>query len=346
MPSLSTFAAHALGLAGLLLLTGASAHAQSPAMTPEAINSVSLTEYLAESSIVPDILTASADPSPVQERTVASPALARLQILLDRAGASPGVIDGFDGGNLHKAILAFQMMHGLPLDGRLTPEVAARLDSPGDAIGIYTITPDDVGAIGGPIPKDYAEKAALSYLGYERVPELLAERFHMDIGLLSALNPDAEFSVGEIVNIALTGPKRKGAVTWIEADTTLEQVRVYGVNGVLLAAYPATIGSDDTPSPSGTHTVKNATTMPGYTYNPKINFQQGDNTGVLTIPPGPNGPVGSVWIALSKPSFGTHGTPEPAQIGKTGSHGCIRLTNWDAEELAAMITSGVTVDFL
>ena len=146
--------------------------------------------------------------------------------------------------------------------------------------------------------------------------------------------------------MAVTGANREGEVTWIEADKALKQVRVYGPNGVLLAAYPATIGSEDNPSPSGTHVVEHATPMPNYTYNPKINFQQGENTEVLTIPPGPNGPVGSMWIALSKPSFGIHGTPEPSLIDKTGSHGCIRLTNWDAEELASMIKPGVTVDFL
>ena len=106
------------------------------------------------------------------------------------------------------------------------------------------------------------------------------------------------------------------------------------------------IGSEDNPSPSWTYEVEVAAAMPTYTYNPKINFQQGENTEVLTIPPGPNGPVGSMWIALSKPTYGIHGTPEPSLIDKTGSHGCVRLTNWDAEELAAMVSRGVTVEFL
>ena len=129
-------------------------------------------------------------------------------------------------------------------------------------------------------------------------------------------------------------------------DETLRQVRAYDASGRMLAAYPATIGSEDNPSPSGVYTVERATAMPNYTYNPAVNFQQGENTKVLTIPPGPNGPVGSMWIALSKPTYGIHGTPEPAMIDKTGSHGCIRLTNWDAEELATMVAPGVTVTFL
>jgi lipoprotein-anchoring transpeptidase ErfK/SrfK len=324
--------------------TQAQAPTQSTAITAQAINTAIVADHIAAASLVP--VAMSGEPAQAPQPIVADPALARLQILLDRAGASPGVIDGFDGDNLRKAILAFQMMAGLPPDGQLTLDVAARLDMPGDVIGTYTITPEDEAAIGGPIPADYAEKAALSHLGYESVAELVAERFHMDIGLLQALNPSSAFVAGEVVNVAITGTAREGIVTWIEADKTLRQVRVYGVDGVLLAAYPATIGSDENPSPTGTHVVESATSMPGYTYNPKINFQQGENTEVLSIPPGPNGPVGSVWIALSKPSFGIHGTPEPSMIDKTGSHGCIRLTNWDAEELAAMVAPGVTVDFL
>jgi lipoprotein-anchoring transpeptidase ErfK/SrfK len=333
-------------IAALLILGSTGARAQSPTISPEAINAASLTAYI-DAALNALVVTPVATNQPLApEPVVADPALALLQILLDRAGASPGVIDGFDGDNLRKAILAFQMMSGLPPDGQLTADVVARLEVPGDAVGIYAISAEDAAAIGGPIPVDYAEKAALEYLGYESVAELLAERFHMDIGLLAALNPSSEFAVGDSINVAMTGTSRQGIATWIEADKTLRQVRVYGIDGVLLAAYPATIGSEENPSPTGTYVVETATPMPGYTYNPKINFQQGDNAQVLTIPPGPNGPVGSMWIALSKPSFGIHGTPEPSMIDKTGSHGCIRLTNWDAEELAAMIGPGVTVDFL
>ena len=132
----------------------------------------------------------------------------------------------------------------------------------------------------------------------------------------------------------------------ILADKGRKQVLAYDANGILIAAYPASIGSADTPSPSGTVTVERIALNPGYTYNPKINFQQGTNNKVLTLQPGPNGPVGTVWIALSKPTYGIHGTPEPSKIGRTQSHGCIRLTNWDATELAKMVKPGVTVEFI
>jgi lipoprotein-anchoring transpeptidase ErfK/SrfK len=115
---------------------------------------------------------------------------------------------------------------------------------------------------------------------------------------------------------------------------------------VLISVYPATIGSEETPSPSGTHKVKGVARMPPYTYNPKVNFQQGKNTKVLKLPSGPNGPVGTVWIDLTEPTYGIHGTPEPSLIDKTGSHGCVRLTNWDVEELAAMVRPGVIVAFV
>src|SRR5690606_32537873 len=105
-------------------------------------------------------------------------------------------------------------------------------------------------------------------------------------------------------------------VARIVADKSARQVRAYGEDGRLVVAYPSTIGSEATPSPSGTHTVERIALDPQYTYNPKINFQQGNNTRVLTIPPGPNGPVGTVWIALSKPTYGIHGTPDPSKIGK------------------------------
>lgn len=287
--------------------------------------------------------------SPTDAETVPvlpSPAVARLQILLDQHGISPGVIDGFDGQNVRKAIMAFEAMSGLEVDGNLDAELLGLLETGTQVIGTYQVTAEDHAALVPSIPSDYAEKALLQFLGYESVPEAIAERFHMDVDFLKALNPAAGFLAGETVFIVITGTNQIGPVSQIVADKTLRQVRAYDSTGRILAAYPATIGSEDNPSPTGVYTVEQVTAMPNYTYNPAINFQQGDNTEVLTIAPGPNGPVGSMWIALSKPTYGIHGTPEPAMIDKTGSHGCVRLTNWDAEELAALVGPGVTVTFL
>lgn len=312
-----------------------------PSLTAETVNAADL-------STIPAVYTPPAEPTDPSAAVEGhpDPAVVRLQVLLDRAGASPGVIDGFDGDNVRKAVLAFELMRSLPPDGALDPEVLAALETGDPVIGDYAIIADDLNAIGEPIPKDYAEQAKRKFLGYASIEESLAERFHMDIDLLKALNPGAGYTVGEPIYVAAYGPDLKGEVVRIEADKSLRQVRAYGADDRLIAAYPATIGSEENPSPSGTHIVEGVAPMPEYTYNPKVNFQQGKNTEVLTIPPGPNGPVGSMWIDLSEPTFGIHGTPEPSLIDKTASHGCVRLTNWDANELAKMVKPGVPVAFV
>ena len=274
-----------------------------------------------------------------------NPAVVKLQVLLDRAGASPGVIDGLVGENVAKGISAFEEMAGLPADGIVDPDMLERLPDDEPVTIRYAIVDEDTEDIAGDIPDDYSEMAAMEFLGYQSMAEKLAERFHMDEDLLVALNPEATYAVGEEIAVVDPGTLVAGEVSRIEADKGMRQVRAYAADGQLLAAYPATIGSNENPSPTGTHLVAAVAPMPEYTYNPE-NFQQGDNTEVLTIPPGPNGPVGSMWIDLTEPTFGIHGTPEPSQIDKVQSHGCIRLTNWDAEELAAMVSEGVPVEFV
>ena len=346
-------------LVGLLvqpaIATAGTAASPDAMLTPDAINAASLAdvpvEYTPQSvnrgkSLPP---TAASKGWPIivpPSKPLPNPAVVKLEILLDRVGASPGVIDGYDGENLRKAVAAFEMMHGGEPDGLLSPQLLQALDQPGAVIGNYAITDQDVAAIVPPLPTDYGEMAKLSFLGYTSVAEELAERFHMDQKFLEALNPGARFVAGETIYGAITGPDKQGEVTRIEADKGTRQVRAYGADGRLIVAYPATIGSTSTPSPSGTHTVLAVVHNPTYTYNPDINFKQGNNDKVLTIPPGPNGPVGSTWIDLSEPTFGIHGTPEPSLIDKASSHGCVRLTNWDAEELAALVKKGVTVEFL
>lgn len=275
--------------------------------------------------------------------------VAALQVLLDRGGASPGVIDGRFGSNVDKALAAYNEITGSNL--RSTDAVgiqAALAQSGGDAFANYTITPEDAaGPYVASIPEDYSQKAQLDRMGYTSVTEALAERFHMDENYLKSLNPDANFNrPGTIIKVANFGRLVSTPVARIVADKSKKEVFAYDAAGKLVAAYPATIGSSDTPSPSGIHAVSRVALDPNYTYNPSINFKQGQNDKILTIPPGPNGPVGSVWIALDKPTYGIHGTPDPSKIGKTESHGCVRLTNWDARELAKLVSPGVTVEFV
>ena len=274
--------------------------------------------------------------------------VAAVQILMDRLGSSPGAIDGLAGSNFDKAAAAASEISGRFID----PNDKQRLDSAlqstgGPAFTQYTITESDLNRqYVSSIPADYAMKAQMPAMAYTSVREMLAERFHIDETFLQELNPQAHFSrVGETIKVPnLVLPKRE-SVDRIVADKARKQVRGYNAEGRLVVAYPATIGSSDNPSPSGTVQVERIAFNPNYTYNPKVNFKQGSNNEILTIPPGPNGPVGTVWIALSKPTYGIHGTPDPSRIGKTSSHGCIRLTNWDAEELAKLVKPGVIVHF-
>ena len=270
---------------------------------------------------------------------------AKAQILLDRAGISPGVVDGYKGGMSESAIRAFEAREGFEVDGVLDEEVWAALGGPG-ASGLtmsYEITEEDAQTT-SEIPDDYAERAEMDRLGYLRVSEAVAERFHMDEDFLKQLNPDAAFEAGESVMVVDPGPRAEGEVTRIVVDKASRRLLAYAGEEVL-TNYPVGIGSEQTPSPSGTVEINAVATEPTYTYRPDENFQQGDNDEVLELPPGANGPVGLVWIDLSKPTYGIHGTPEPAKLFEQFSHGCVRMSNWDAEELAFLVSAGVPVEF-
>jgi lipoprotein-anchoring transpeptidase ErfK/SrfK len=274
------------------------------------------------------------------------PAIIHLQVLLDRAGSSPGVIDGFYGENVTKALAGFEAMSSLPVDGRPDQDVLDRLATGSPVIQPYRISAEDADGLVDEIPEDYTKQAGMKSLAHMSVAERLAERFHMDVDLLKALNQRSAFRTGETIAVAIPEAPKEGEAKRIEARKRSGQVIVYAGDNRVLAVYPATIGSEEMPSPSGEHKVNGVVRMPKYTYNPKLNFQQGNNKKVLELPGGPNSPVGTVWIDLSEPTYGIHGTPEPSLIDKAGSHGCVRLTNWDVEELAAMVKPGVIVDFV
>jgi lipoprotein-anchoring transpeptidase ErfK/SrfK len=151
---------------------------------------------------------------------------------------------------------------------------------------------------------------------------------------------------GTIIAVVDVGANAKAKVAHLVADASTRQLLGYNENWDVVVAYPATIGSADLPSPSGIHAVKAVAENPDYWYRPKVNFQQGNNTKALRLASGPNNPVGSVWIGLDKPTYGIHGSPEPSKIDKTNSHGCLRLTNWDAQELVKLVKTGVDVEFV
>lgn len=278
------------------------------------------------------------------------PVYARAHVMLNNAHASPGAIDGTSGMNTLKAISSFQKMQGLNPSGVLNQETWDRLISlQGNkpAFVEYTITEADLkGPYAASIPRDYALQAKMKGLYYTRVSEMLGEKFHMDEAFLQKLNPNATFKkAGERIVVTNIRNELPENIHLIVAHKGAKQLYLFNSRNQMIGSFPATIGSADTPSPTGTYKIVGVAKNPHYSYSPS-NFVQGKNLKPLSLPPGPNGPVGNIWIGLSKKSFGIHGTPNPSLISKTASHGCIRLTNWDANDLGAKVRSGVTVKFL
>ncbi|PAL16534.1 murein L,D-transpeptidase [Moraxella osloensis] len=303
------------------------------ATTPASFSTLNLSDYAQ--------LVNSADWKPGQN--VNSATTLKLQALLDWNHASPGPIDGGWGMNAKKALKNFQAMHGLPQDGRMSAEVWKLLNEKIPAnqpvlVG-YTLTQEDIKGPYQPTPSGSEAKSKMKGLYYQDVQEMLAERFHMDIRYLKKLNSDKKFTVGETITVFNPGAPLNEKITRLvakKADNIL-----YAYNGDrLIATYPTTVGSSDTPSPTGTFSIVNRVKNPWY----RATSGEGKDKKVFMLPPGPNGPVGVVWMGLSKPSYGIHGSPVPEGISRQASHGCVRLTNWDALEVYANVDTGTKVD--
>lgn len=309
-----------------------SAPAQPVVLDPAAINSATFA------------------PPPAEPEGV-SPVMAKVQVLLDRAGFSPGVVDARYGENVRFALRTFQEARGLPGDGELNAETFAALEQAGGppVFARYVITAADVaGPFNASIPSKIPDQAKLEHLGFTSAAELIAERFHMDEQLLREMNPGVDFrTAGVAIHVANPArPAIAGTIARIEVDKNDKALRAYDEAGTLLAYYPATIGSEEQPSPSGSMTVNGVARNPTFTYDPKkLDYNQDIKTKT-TVAAGPNNPVGLVWIDLSKPTYGIHGSPEPDVIAKTQSNGCVRLSNWDALHLAAAVKPGVKVTFV
>src|ERR1700730_18426453 len=284
-------------------------------------------------------------------RKAPSAVLLRAQVLLDRANCSPGVIDGKSGENARQAIAAFQKARGLRADGKLDEETFAKLVETGNepALIEYKIGEGDVkGPFVVSMPKDLEHMAELDHLGYRGPLELLSEKFHVSEALLQVLNPGQTFDAAAATITApnVRAARTTGKVVKIEVDKPARGLRAFGPVRDHLAYYPASVGSKEKPAPSGTYRVRRAMFNPTYTYDPKFAFKGVKAKEKLEIAEGPNNPVGSVWIDLTKASYGIHGTAHPETIGKTESHGCVSLTNWDAIELAHMVSKATVVVFL
>jgi lipoprotein-anchoring transpeptidase ErfK/SrfK len=281
-----------------------------------------------------------------------SPLAVRVQVLLGRAHFSPGEIDGKFGENAKKALRAYAEAQQLPAAGELSQEVWQKLandDRP--VLTQYTISPKDVaGPFLQKLPSKMEDMKHLAHLGYTSPREALAEKFHMSEELLSMLNPGAgKFDrAGVTITVLDTGATDTKAppVERVEVDKQRQTVKAFDRSGKLIAFYPATVGSEEKPSPSGTLKVTSIDHNPTYGYNPKYHFKGVHSKTAFTINPGPNNPVGTVWISLSAEGYGIHGTANPGRVSKAESHGCVRLTNWDAERLATMVKKGTPVVFV
>jgi lipoprotein-anchoring transpeptidase ErfK/SrfK len=275
----------------------------------------------------------------------------KAQVLLDRASFSPGAIDGREGDNFENALRGFQKKNGLEQTGKLDKATWDKLTQGSEpALIEYTITAADVkGPFAEEIPAKYEDKAKLKRLDYTSAAEMLAERFHMDQEFLETLNREKDFDKAGTailvtnVNVKLVSLAKAAK---LEVDKGNGVVRVLAKDGALLASYPASVGSEEKPAPSGTLKVVRVAHGPTYTYDPAFKFKGVKADEKLHIAPGPNNPVGSVWIALDQKTYGIHGTSEPSRVGKVDSHGCVRMTNWDALALAKMVKKGTVVVFV
>ena len=277
-----------------------------------------------------------------------NPALVKAQILLDRLRFSPGAIDGRRGNNTRLALQTFQQANHLKATGELDQQSWDALTGTDSEplLQDYEITKDDVAGPFVKVPEQMEEQAKLKKLAYSSPLELLSEKFHVDEELLTALNEGKDFEqAGTRITVPKVRAGKLGKVERIEVDKEQKAVRAYDKDGQLLAHYPATVGSEARPAPTGSFKVTKVARNPLYTYEPKNQFKGVEADQPFDIAPGPNNPVGTVWIEINKDGYGLHGTPEPSQIGKTASHGCVRLTNWDAEDLASGVTKGDPVEF-
>lgn len=270
------------------------------------------------------------------------------QVMLDRAGYSPGQIDGRMGTSTKRALEAFTKNGGTP-DTAAAPLVTYKITDE-DAAGPFT--PD--------LPADMMEKSKLSALGYRDLTEALGEKFHVSPALLKTLNPQATLAAGEeirVPNVAdavqpvapprggpQADPNNPATLTVTVRKSTSDLVVTDGAGHTLLYA-PVTTGSEHDPLPIGEWKVNGVQTNPTFGYNPDLFWDADPTHAKATIPAGPNNPVGVVWVDISRPHYGLHGTPEPSTVGKTTSHGCVRLTNWDARKLAALVRPGTKVIF-
>jgi len=286
---------------------------------------------------------------------VKGPSVLRAQVYLDRIHFSVGVMDGRWGRNSAITTWWYQRTRGLEATGDLDQATYEKLAAEAEyapALQQYTVTADDVKGPFNDIPDDVYEKAKLKCLCYGSVKELLSEKFHVDQDFLETLNPNVKFSdlqAGSTIVVPNVRPPMSGDqkdFAKVTVSIAGNSFNAWDSSGRLVFHSPTTLGSGYDPSPSETVHVVKITRDPHFHYDPTLYHEVPDSDPDAMLPPGPNSPVGVVWIALSKEHYGVHGNPDPESIGYSSSHGCVRLTNWDADEVSHRISEGTEISFV
>jgi lipoprotein-anchoring transpeptidase ErfK/SrfK len=272
----------------------------------------------------------------------AEPRVVRAQILLDRARYSPGQIDGRYGGDMGVAVNGFQEARHLNADGIVGADMWKALDEDRrPLLTMYTITAADLKGPFTPIPDDVQKQAQMKWMGYESAAEAIGEKFHASPRLLAELNPGKSLEkAGEVITVPAVERAQARRATRVVVSKSKRTVTAYGVGDAILAQYPATMGGEHDPLPIGHWTITSVERYPWFNYDPVHFWNASPNDATAKLPPGPRNPAGVVWMGLSKPHYGIHGTPDPGRIRHGESAGCIRLTNWDAADLARMVVRG------